>query len=153
MNELRIGEMWAARTVNMSYFYGFVSLVWLSWKCQPISRVGASPCQGGSLEEESPGSCPWCHLRLCFASRWCTGRAPICMPTTQLSPLGRRCWETCWLMPSTAWDSPGWVTVAVAITSGKEGIAGRAILGQTYFVLASEQGFKVNVNSGYFLWA
>ena len=41
--------------------------------------------------------------------------------------------------------------MAGAITSGKEGIAGRDILGQTYFVLASEQGFKVKINNRYFL--
>ena len=39
--------------------------------------------------------------------------------------------------------------MAAAITSGKGDMAGSEILGQTYFVRVSEQGFKLNINNGY----
>ena len=94
-------------TMTMPYFYGFVSLVGclksvsqsLEWVL-PLAREGL-------WKRKATGNCPWCHPCTCSASRWYTGKAPICTPTTQLSPLGHHCWETCWLMPSTAWDLPG----------------------------------------------
>lgn len=62
-----------------------------------------------------PRHASWCHTWTCCPSRWYTGKVPTCTPTTQPSPLGHRCWGTCWPMPSTAWDSPGWVTMAVTV--------------------------------------